>query len=316
MLLVGTDDGVYRIAEASGDRTARVQRRLASGLVNRLRRFDGVEGVFAATTTGLFHTPSGSEWTDLGVPLTGVYAVGCDPDTGRVFAGTRPAHVYVADAIAPDGTVDPNPRWTELSAIQKLPSREEWRLPRHDNLAQIRDVRHDGERLVVGIEVGGVLVGEDDGFRAADGVYEDIHELYVDAPGEYVAATGSGLYRTTDVGGSWIRLDGDVPQQYFRRAITVGDTVYSAGALANSSTWNDPDANPALYAYVDGELTHVPLPRDDETVTGMTTLDGALVVVTHLGGVFHRRGDDWHELPSVPVVDGEVTRRYTPVTTA
>ena len=314
MLLVGTDDGVYRITEASGDRTARVQRRLGSGRVNRLRRFDRVEGVFAATKTGLFYAPDGSEWIDLGVPLEQVYAVGCDPDTGRLFAGTRPAHVYVADAVGGEGAVDADPRWTELSAIQELPSREDWRLPRHDDLAQIRDVRHDGERLAVGIEVGGVILGEGGTYRAVDGVHEDVHELYVDAPGEYVAATGLGLYRTTDAGETWARLDEGVPQRYFRRAITVGDTVYGAGALTNSSTWNDPDANPALYAYADGELTHVPLPRDDETITGMTTLDGSLVVVTHLGGVFHRRGDDWHELPSIPVVEDEVTRRYTPVT--
>ncbi|MEZ3115913.1 WD40 repeat domain-containing protein [Halobaculum sp. MBLA0147] len=316
MLLVGTDDGVYAVREASGSRTARVRKRLGVGRVHRLRRFDGVEGVFAATSSGLYHGGDGDEWTALSVPREQVYAVGCDPATGRLFAGTRPAHVYVADAVAADGTVADTPAWTEITAIQELPSRDEWRLPRHDDLAQIRDVVYDGDRLAVGVEVGGVVVGEDGSYRSTEGVYDDVHELSVTGPGAYVAATGSGLYRTDDAGETWDRLDEDVPQRYFRRVHAVGDTVYAAGALANSSTWNDPDADPALYA-VDGDgLRHVPLPRDDETVTGMTTVDGSLVAVTHLGGVFHRRGDGWRELPAVPVVEGRVAGRYTPVTPA
>lgn len=314
MLLAGTDDGVYRVTEATGSRTARVRKRLESGRVHRLRRFEGVEGVFAATTTGLYHAPDGREWTRLGVPHESTYAVGCDPNTGRLYAGTRPAHVYVAEAVRDDGSVVSKPRWTEITELQAVPTRDEWQLPRHDDLAQVRDVHHDGRRVVVGVEVGGVVVEDAGSYRPCTGVDDDVHELHVVEAGEYVAATGGGLFHTTDVGETWRRLDGDLTQQYFRRAHSVEGTVYASGALSNSSTWNDPDADPALYAADGDSLVPRPLPRDDETVTGMTTLAGSLAVATHLGSLFHRRGDDWHELPSVPVTLGEVTGRYTPLT--
>lgn len=312
MVLVGSDDGVYSV-RTDAPRTARVEQRLTSDRVERLRRFDGVEGVFAATDDGLYHAPGGVEWTDLAVPEASVYAIGCDTDRGRLYAGTRPARVYTADAVRSDGTVETEPAWQELTGVRQLPSRESWRLPRHDNLAQVRDVAHDGDRLVFGVEVGGVVVRDDGTYRETD-VHEDVHELHVLASGEYVVATGDGWYQTTDAGRTWRRLDEEHRQNYFRRVYAIDDTVYGAGALANSTTWNDPDAEPALYALTDGSVTRLRLPRP-ETVTGMATLDGSLVVATHLGSVFHRAGDDWRELPSVPVQHGRLTGRYTPVTT-
>ncbi|WP_436929227.1 WD40/YVTN/BNR-like repeat-containing protein [Halosimplex halobium] len=344
MLLAGSDDGVYRFSDLDGpaDRTA--ERTLASGRVMRLRTFDGLDGgfarersetssdssdgAFAATTTGLFHSPDGETWVDLGVPTEAVYSVGALPG-GRLYAGTRPARVYAGEFEGVDaGESDdggPAVEWRECEGFQRLPSREEWRLPRHDDLAQVRDLHHDPadpDRLVAGVEVGGVH-GSDDGGEtwaelrgddaAGDVVDDDIHELHVAGPGEYVAATGFGLFRTTDAGASWTRLDGGVDQRYFRTAFSLDGTVYAGGALANSATWDDPDADPELFAVRDGAVEAVEFPPADETVTGMTAAGGDLVVATHRGSVLVRHGGEWTAVGELPV-PGDLTGRYTPVT--
>lgn len=313
MLYAGSDDGVYEIPLGGSD----PRQVLESGRTMRLRTFEDIEGLFAATASGLFHAPDGEEWSDLGVPAESVYSVGTDGAQNRIIAGTRPAALYVTAGTNLE-TPEP-PRWRELRGFQDLPSRPNWRLPRHENLAQVRDIHADPanrDRLVAGVEVGGVHLSEDGGetwIERRDGVNDDVHELLVAGPGEYVAATGFGLFKTANGGKSWTRLDEDVPQRYFRRVGVHDGVVYAAGALSNSSTWNDKDADPALYAVRADGLEHLPLPRDDETVTGMTSLDDRLAVATHRGSVFLHTGGGWEERGRVPV-PGEVTGRYTPLT--
>lgn len=347
MLIVGSDDGLYRIDALQNDADAEATKLADTGRVLRLRQFDALDGLFAATTTGLVHSPDGETWTDLGVPEEKVYAVGATPDGERLFAGTRPAKVYAASVGGRgDGSgLDPDAlTWTECDGFQDLPSRDSWRLPRHENLAQVKDVHvHPDapERVVAGVEVGGVHASADGGETwaerrgegagsdgaASGAVHDDVHELHIVDRDTWAAATGRGLYLTRDAGTAWERLDGGVDQGYFRAAFAVHDgdegadsaasddwTLYAAGALANSSTWNDPDADPELFASRGGDLRRVDLPTDDETVTGLTAVDGDAVAGTHRGSVLRGRGtDDWERVASFPV-PGEVTGRYTPLT--
>ncbi|MFC7197350.1 glycosyl hydrolase [Halosimplex aquaticum] len=170
MLLAGSDDGVYRLPDLDGSAERTAEQELWSGRVVRLRQFDAIDGVFAASTTALCHSPDGETWIGLGVPREQTYAVGALPD-GRLYAGTRPAHVYAGEfeygaRAGPTDDVGPFVDWVECEGFQDLPARDEWRLPRHENLAQVRDLHHDPaapERLVAGVEVGGVHVSDDRG---------------------------------------------------------------------------------------------------------------------------------------------------------
>jgi hypothetical protein len=316
MLLAGTEHGLHAVDDIDGAAEPSVRTVLDAEAVMRIASFDALDGVFAATETGLYHSLDGETWADLGVPRTAVYAVGAGPD-GRLYAGTRPAHVYVA---RPEDGSDPADRsWRELEGFQDLPSREEWRLPRHEDLAQVRDLHvhlDEPDRVVAGVEVGGVHVSEDGGetwTERREGTHDDVHELAVLGPDEYLTATGYGLFHTADAGRSWTRLDEGYDQRYVRSLGVVGDAVYAGAALAHTSTWLEPDADPELFVWRGGDsIEPVAHPRPDETVTGITAVDGDAVVGTHRGTVMRRVDAGWTVIGSLPTEDG-FAGSYTPL---
>lgn len=315
MLVAGSDDGAYRITDLDGESSA--EKVLDSGRVMRVRELAGVDGVFAATETGLYHSPDAEDWRRLDTPREQVYAVAADPRGNRLYAGTRPAAVYVTED-PPDGGGATDPEWRELEGFQKLPSREEWRLPRHENLAQVRSLRvHPDapDRLVAGVEVGGVHVGHDGGETWEErrgAVHDDVHQLHVVDSEEFLASTGFGLYRTTDAGRTWHRLDDGVEGRYFRMAYSADGVLYASGAGGPSSNWAG-GADAGLFECHDGEtLTRVESPCPDEVVVGWTQVDGDVVGATHRGNLLRRRDGEWRWVGSVPV-PGEVTGRYVPL---
>lgn len=319
MLYAGSTDGVYRLAGL--DDPGQAEQVLDAGQAYRLRSFAGVEGLFATATDGLYHSLDGTEWTAVPHPREQVYAVTAEPGGNRLYTGTKPAEVYVAE---PGASVPTDAAaWTELPGLRELGAELDWGLERHDNVAQVRSLRLDPDapdRLVAGVEVGGVHVSADRGTTWTDRRIEgfdaphtdDVHHLAMPDAETLLASTGSGLFRSTDVGRSWRRLDGGHRQRYFREALEHAGRLYAGAAPASSTSW-DADPDHALFeAPSGGLLERVDSPVPDEHPIGWAVVDGVPVVGTHRGTILRRGDDGWEGVGSVPTPGG-VRGRYLPL---
>ncbi|WP_049933674.1 WD40/YVTN/BNR-like repeat-containing protein [Halarchaeum acidiphilum] len=300
-IIAGTRDGVYRFADDDGTDAEQV---LDSGDSLRVRTFDGVAGVFAATTSGLYRSRDGGDtWADLDVPRAEVYSVVASPDGERLYAGTHPAHLYVS--------TDLGETWRELDGFQDLPTRDDWHTPRHRNEAHVRSlgVHPDRpDRMIAGVEVGGVHVSDDRGetwTERRDGLQDDVHHVLVIGPEEYVASCGGGLYRTADAGRSWTRLDTDFDHRYFREAALVGGRLYAAAARDPPGSWRgETGADGVLLESTDrGEsFADVSYPGGPEEVVLAWTHDGESVYAgTNEGRLVRRSADGaWTDAGRAP----------------
>ena len=299
VVFIGTREGVYRAPAARFDGAERV---LDAERVLRVRSFEGVRGVLAATQSGLFHSRSGDAWTDLGVPLSEVYSVAAAPDGGRIYAGTHPAHVYVSE--------NRGRSWRELLGFRELPSRDEWHTPRHRGEAHVRSlhVHPDApDRVIAGVEVGGVHVSDDRGEtweERKEGVHDDVHHVLVPGPDEFVASCGGGLYRTRDAGRSWTRLDGDLEHGYFREAFFRDGTLYAAAARGAPPSWSGRNgADAGLYESTDGGDSFEKVAYEgepEEIVLAWAVADGEAIAGTNEGRVLVREEEEWVTAGQVP----------------
>ena len=317
MLVAGSDDGAYRITDVRESDATTAEKVLDAGRTFRVLRFDPLPGLFAATESGLYHSRDSTAWTDLGVPETEVCAVCASPAGDRLYAGTRPARVYVSESVSSGVPDRGGLEWRELDGFGDLRSRE-WRKDRHDDVAQVRSLcTHPDapERVVAGVEVGGVHVSDDGGETwdaRNEGVHDDVHHLLAASADRFVASTGFGLYRTTDAGRSWTRLDRNVERRYFRESFETGGVLHAGGAHGSSSTWEEETPH-ALFECRDGDaLEPVESPVPDELFVGWCSIGGDLLAATHRGTLLLKRNGDWRTAGRVPV-PGDVTGRYLPL---
>lgn len=329
MLIAGSDDGVYRISDVRGSGETSAEKVLDAGRVLRVRQFDALEGVFAATESGLYRSLDGTKWTNLGVPVEDVYAVCANPAGDRLYVGTRPARVYVSTSVGRGDTTTTVGRadtptatdfeWRELDGFRDIHPGEEWQRSRHEDVAQVRSLCTSvdaPERVIAGVEVGGVHVSEDEGTTwdaRNEEVNDDVHHVHAVSGDEYVAATGFGLYRTKDGGRSWTRLDRDADQRYFRESFTSDGVLYAGGAHGSSSSWDEETDHVLFECRNGGALEEIDSPVPDELVVGWCETDDAVIGATHRGTLLVKRDDDWRKAGRVPV-PGDVRGRYLPLT--
>lgn len=301
-LLIGTNEGIYH---APVDNINNATRVLDTKHVLRVRRFGN--DIFAATRSGLFlSTNRGEQWTKLNLPRQEVYSVLQDTYGHRLYAGTHPAHLYVSD--------DRGESWRELEGLQDLPSRQTWHTPRHRNEAHVRSLgTHPDtpQRIIAGIEVGGVHVSENAGktwMERRDGLHDDIHHILIVEANEYIASTGGGLYRTQDAGRSWICLDKDLDHSYFREALDAGGRLFAAAARSAPPSWGgSKGADAALFESTDGGDTFhsVPYPgQPKDFILAWAVLDAepeSVMAGTRNGYILRRNtSDEWEKIGSIP----------------
>lgn len=278
-VLVGTHRGLYRSDEVPFDD---LERLLDCGTVNRLHRLPGVGGVFAATDEGLYHSTDGEAWADLDVPRSPVLSIVATPDGERLFAGTRPVGLYVSD--------DGGDTWAEVEGFRDLPRHEHWQGHAFREDAHLRTLAvHPStpDRVAAGIEPGGVVVSEDGGDTWEPrnrGVHEDVHHLLTPRADEYVASCGNGLYRSTDRGDTWLRLDTgfqDFWYNYFRETCIHDDTLFAA-----ASGWGPAEPSGVVLRESGRSFVRESYPgSDDSFVLSWATTGGVLLAGTmRVGG--------------------------------
>lgn len=293
-LLLGTRDGLYRVTETPFEEPERV---LDCGMVPRIESFDGVDGTFVASRSGLYRSADGEEWARIDVPTEEVWDV--HAHDGALYAGTCPARLY--------RSTDDGETWTELERLREQPSAPKWRNPFSDD-ARVRTLASHPDapdRLVLGLEAGGFYRSEDRGERWARwdvAGQDDFHHLIPLGPAEYVAVCGrlsitdrnhaaneGGLYHTDDAGDSWSRLDDDVEHSYFRQAIYHDGRLYAGGSLTVPPVWlGGMGADAALFVSEDlstFERREYP-GGPDELILAWTVHDGDVIGGTAGGNVF------------------------------
>ena len=164
------------------------------------------------------------------------------------------------------------------------------------------------DRLIAGVEVGGVHLSEDRGetwTERRDGVHDDVHHVLILGSDEYVASCGDGLYRTRDAGQSWTRLDTDLDHRYFREAFTFDGRLYAAAARSSPETWSgDSGADAILVESTDsGEMMGiVSYPGGPaEAILVWAAVDGDVLAGTNDGRLISRDEDGtWADAGTVP----------------
>lgn len=301
MLLASTSDGVHRAPSLPFSVTEAVldvpTRELRVGC-------DGKQ-VFAATERGLFvSADDGDSWSDLDLPTPNVHAVLVD-DEG-IYAGVRPAGVYRSG--------DGGGSWIRLRGFDGAPGVDSWPTNPHRDEAWVRTLATpatERDLLVAGVEVGGLVYSRDGGetWRGCPDVPDDVHHITCRSPTEWVVSCGTGgpagvggVFRTTDGGATWTRFDtGDRP---YVRASCATNRLHTA-ANRTAPLWEPPDA--ALFVETeDGELQAVPYPNEPSSfvIAWARTTDG-LLAGTNDGRILQGDGDDWRQVGTVPITEGD-----------
>lgn len=263
-MLVGTHEGLYRVPREPFESTEQ----LLDGRINDLWRGDSW---YAATDAGLFESTDGEQWQRQSVAESVVAVTG---DGACVFAGTYPARVFARDATE---------EWQEAEQFRACADTGRWadRSPRSDG-SQVRSIAVDPTgRIVAGVEVGGALVSEDRGATWTDrseGLHDDVHELHPVGAEEFVAATGNGLYRTTNAGQSWQRLDTDFRDFWYNYHRTV--TTHDGSLFTSAAGWGPDTGTGGVFRYDDDGVDRIETPVDTGFLVGCAVASEGLYAVT------------------------------------
>jgi hypothetical protein len=219
---------------------------------------------------------AGATWEQVELGEPAVFSVAISAADGALYAGTEPSRLFVAR----DGAT-----WAELVALQDIPSRDRWSYPPRPWTHHVRWIApdpHRAERLLVGIELGGLMYSDDGGATFSDhrpGAKLDAHSLawHPRVEGRAYQAAGDGAAWSRDGGRRWeaadagrelgycwaLAVDPIDPERWYVSAATGPGAAHSGDrARGRLYRWHDSwqalalpgDAMPYTLAATDGEL--------------------------------------------------------------
>jgi len=165
---------------------------------------------------GIVRTSDGGRtWEETGeLPERDVFSVAVSAADRALYVGTEPSRLFRSR--------DGGNSFDELTALQDIPSRPTWSFPPRPWTSHVRWIApspHEAERLLVGIELGGLMLSEDGGETFSDhrpASQPDVHALawHPSEPGRAYEAGGGGAAWSKDGGRSWEPADDGRPHRY------------------------------------------------------------------------------------------------------
>jgi photosystem II stability/assembly factor-like uncharacterized protein len=214
--------------------------------------------VFAGLREGGIRRTSdgGRSWVDCELPAAGVFSVAVSAADGSVYAGTEPSALFRSD--------DGGRSWRELTALLELPSRPTWSFPPRPWTSHVRWIApspHDGDLLLAGIELGGLMRSGDGGDSWQDhrpGAQRDVHSLawHRRVEGRAYEAGGGGAAWSDDAGETWQPADAGRDRHY-TWALTVdpddANVWYVSASTGPFAAHGGGDPQARIYAWSEGE---------------------------------------------------------------
>jgi hypothetical protein len=267
---------------------------------------DGSRVLVGTRGNGAFLSLDGGQtWSALDLPERDVHSVAISRADGALYAGTEPSRLFVARDGRP---------WEELEALQAIPSRPRWSFPPRPWTHHVRWIApdpHRGERLLVAIELGGLMYSDDAGATFTDhrpGAKLDAHTIvwHPRAEGWAYEAAGDGASWSKDGGVTWhaadtardlpycwaIAVDPDDPERWYVSA-SSGPHAAHAGTSARGR----------LYRW-DGAWRPLELPTDSMPYA-LAHPAGRLLVATADGQLLSS-GDGGRSWTALAEQDGSV----------
>ena len=328
-MVIGTVDGIVLLERAAHGWKIK-HRALGGCSVSAVTASE--DGTLFAATHGFGAAKSddgGSTWTWIldGLDHMDLWSARAGKLAGRdvVCVGALPAHLYISE--------NRGRTWRELPALRNTPSVAKWCFPPPPRIGHVKDIVFDGDRMLVGIEIGALLVSKDFGESFTELVVDpdpvecDIHRVLVhpDRPHRLIVANGIvGVMSSDDDGKTW-RKNPMPPYADYPDAIVVHpdapDTVFLTAGVGWPSQWYAiGKARGKIARSRDGGNTWQRLlgglPNGQRALFSALTIEAwpggsALFAVDTDGEVFEStdEGDTWTNVAEVPPVSkGEFYR--------
>jgi hypothetical protein len=244
----------------------------------------------------LLSADAGNSWEQRDLPAQSVFSVAISDADGALYAGTEPSRLFVSR----DGR-----NWRELQALQKIPSRDRWSFPPRPWTHHVRWIApdpHRADRLLVGIELGGLMYSDDAGASFSDrrpGAKRDVHNLawHPHLRERAYQSAGDGAAWSRDGGLSWEALDAGRDLGYcWALAVDPSDpeTWYVSAASGPRAAHSGAGARGRLYQWSDSAWKQLPLP-DDSMPYALAAADDELIAAMADGRIITSgdRGQSW-----------------------
>jgi photosystem II stability/assembly factor-like uncharacterized protein len=309
-VFVCTRDGrLVRLAPGSSAWTAEV---LLDDVEPQCVAADGDRVLVGTQGEGLrVSLDSGASWEQVDLPESDIFSVAIGPADGALYAGSEPSRLFVSR----DGE-----EWTELEALQEIPSRESWSFPPRPWTHHVRWIAPDpqrSERLLVGIELGGLMYTDDGGASFSDhraGAKRDTHNIawHPSAADRAYEAAGDGAAWSRDGGQTWNAADEGRDLRYcWALAVDPVDPErwYVSAADGPFTAHSGRDATGRLYRWEE-RWRPLPVPSDSMPYA-LLAADGELLAGMADGHMLRGRngGESWEdtgaELGSVLAMAGQ-----------